>query len=398
MRQKLLALSVRSALLAVMGAALGMCYTSAQAETTSATSWQQPSTAMDSTTSPASRSELGDQKQSYKKATATDNNNQQPTKLKGVVVTGTLGSLIRAEATKRHSVGVVDSISADEAGKFPDQTVATALQRIPGVSVNRSGGNPNQVTVRGFGPGFVNVLLNGHRVASATFSRAFNLEVMPVELLHQAVVHKTGKANLPVGGIGATINIKTWQPLDFNRFHATARVAASRSVIPGEKSSEQVTPKVSTLFGDTNSDGSFGWLVGATYYKRDHATHEITDSGWLHVVLPRVDPTHKYYMPRTLQGNSVKETQTRRSLIGAIEWRPVKNFTVRANALFAEFKTNPVSNNTAWFTNPGSLESITADKHDTVLTAHTTAPASTRRTTSRRVSRATRRPRSSHCT
>ncbi len=95
-------------------------------------------------------------------------------------LTGQLQSLFLSQSTKRDAVNTVDSVSAEEAGKFPDQNVADALQRVPGVSVNRSGGESNQITVRGFGPNFVNVLLNGRTMATAATDRAFDFDVLAV--------------------------------------------------------------------------------------------------------------------------------------------------------------------------------------------------------------------------
>ena len=69
-----------------------------------------------------------------------------------IVVNGQRAAIRRAEDIKLNSVGVVDAVSAEEAGKFPDQNVADALQRVPGVAVNRSGGESSQITVRGLGP------------------------------------------------------------------------------------------------------------------------------------------------------------------------------------------------------------------------------------------------------
>src|SRR5512146_579657 len=84
--------------------------------------------------------------------TATDQNNQA----QAIIVTGIRGSLQRDINIKRNAAGVVDAISAEDIGKFPDPNVAAAMQRIPGVSIQRAGvrGDANGVTVRGFGGDF----------------------------------------------------------------------------------------------------------------------------------------------------------------------------------------------------------------------------------------------------
>src|ERR1051325_11019631 len=92
--------------------------------------------------------------------TAPADGKKSVTQLGTVSVTGQLAAIRRAQAIKQDAVNVVDSISAEETGKFPDPNVADALQRVPGVSVNRSGGESSQIAVRGFGPEFVAVTIN----------------------------------------------------------------------------------------------------------------------------------------------------------------------------------------------------------------------------------------------
>ena len=90
----------------------------------------------------------------------------QESALEEIVVTGIRGSLERAQDIKRAATGVVDSIAAEDLGKFPDLNVAESLQRIPGLAIDRAGGEGQQVTVRGLGPQFNTVLQNGRQVAS----------------------------------------------------------------------------------------------------------------------------------------------------------------------------------------------------------------------------------------
>src|SRR5690348_16835972 len=95
-------------------------------------------------------------------------------KLEEVVVTGLRMSLQRNLDIKRESIGVVDAISAEDIGKFPDSNVAASLQRIPGVSIQRSGmrGEPTGITVRGFGGDFNETLFDGRRVSTAAAGAA----------------------------------------------------------------------------------------------------------------------------------------------------------------------------------------------------------------------------------
>ena len=125
--------------------------------------------------------------------------------LEEVVVTGIRGSLSRARDIKRDAIGIVDAISAEDLGKFPDQNVAESLQRVTGVAIDRNGGEGQAITVRGLGPQFNTTLLNGRQIATDSGGREFNFDVLSADLISGASVYKSARANLQEGGIGATI-------------------------------------------------------------------------------------------------------------------------------------------------------------------------------------------------
>lgn len=140
-------------------------------------------------------------------AAAAESADKDPTTLGAVVVSGTRASIQKSQALKQDAIGTVDAVSAEDVGKFPDQNVADSLQRIAGVSVDRSGGESRFITVRGFGPEFNTVLLNGRTMATENAGREFSFDVLPSELISTAEVFKTSQANLSEGGIGATVNL-----------------------------------------------------------------------------------------------------------------------------------------------------------------------------------------------
>jgi TonB-dependent receptor len=288
------------------------------------------------------------------------------TDLNGVSVTGQLQSLFLSQSTKRDAVNTVDSVSAEEAGKFPDQNVADALQRVPGVSVNRSGGESNQITVRGFGPDFVNVLLNGRTMPTAATDRAFDFDVLPSEVIQQAVVQKTSTPDLEEGGIGGTVNIITARPFDFNGWHASGSAAGVNDSIKGGLA-DKTTPKVSGVIGNTNADHTFGWLASAVYYKRDHIEQSIDTLGWLqNQDFSRINPSYtNLSLPQTLQGQVINETRTRTSFNGAIDWKPLDNVTVKLDGLFSEYKVDSTYNAFGSYTNTGIIQSITPGANGT---------------------------------
>lgn len=138
-----------------------------------------------------------------------------------IVVSGIRGSLQRSMDIKRESQGVVDAISAEDIGKFPDTNLAESLQRITGVSIDRANGEGARVTVRGFGPDYNLVTLNGRQMPTssiedtgASASRSFDFSNIASEGISGVEVYKTSRASVTSGGIGATINILTNRPLD----------------------------------------------------------------------------------------------------------------------------------------------------------------------------------------
>ena len=143
-----------------------------------------------------------------------------------IVVTGLRQSLVTNESIKRNSSGIVDAITAEDIGKFPDTNLAESIQRIPGVTIDRVNGEGSRVTVRGFGPEFNMVTLNGRSMPAnigpntANSSRSFDFENLSADGISGIEVYKTGRADIASGGIGSTINITTARPFDFNTMKA----------------------------------------------------------------------------------------------------------------------------------------------------------------------------------
>ncbi|WP_422056646.1 TonB-dependent receptor [Sphingomonas sp.] len=193
-----------------------------------------------------------------------------------IVVTGIRASLQAAVDIKRDAQGVVDAISAEDIGKFPDTNLAESLQRITGVSIDRQNGEGSTVTVRGFGPEYNLVTLNGRQMptstlgdgASAPASRSFDFANLASEGISGVEVYKTGRAAVASGGIGSTINIKTPRPLDRPGMRGSVSVKGVLDTsINGE---DKVTPEVSGIFSTTfGGEGQFGILVSGIYQKRN---------------------------------------------------------------------------------------------------------------------------------
>ena len=122
--------------------------------------------------------------------------------LQTVTVKGIRGSLKASLDVKRDCNQIVDAVSAEDVGKFPDSNVAESLQRITGVAIDRSGGEGQFITVRGLGPEFNTVLLNGRTIATDNDGREFSFDVLSSDIIQRAEVFKTATPNLQSGGIG----------------------------------------------------------------------------------------------------------------------------------------------------------------------------------------------------
>jgi TonB-dependent receptor len=185
-----------------------------------------------------------------------------------IVVTGFRSSLKASMLNKREAINVSDGITAEDLGKFPDQNVAESLQRITGVSIDRSGGEGQYVSVRGFGPQFNMVTVNGRQMATENAGREFSFDTLAAELITGADVYKSPTAKMQEGGIGATVNIKTARPFNFEGFKAAGSVKGVYDDLSGETS-----PQVSGLITNTFMDNRLGVLVSASHQQRDSQTN-----------------------------------------------------------------------------------------------------------------------------
>src|SRR6187549_605898 len=208
-------------------------------------------------------------------AQAADANTTE--ELDEIVVTGLIGSLQRNLDMKRESLGVVDVITSEDIGKFPDSNVAASLQRIPGVSIQRSGtrGEPTGITVRGFGGDFNETLYDGRRISTASGGRSVDFSTVGADFVGALTVMKTPDVTLSSSSIGATVNIAFPKPFD----KPGMRFAASASGTEQEESGE-IQPSGGVLFSNTFADDTLGILVDAIYSKRATDANRVFVSGW----------------------------------------------------------------------------------------------------------------------
>ncbi len=199
-----------------------------------------------------------------------------------IVVTGFRKSLTDSLAIKRNEVGVVDTITAEDVGKFPDSNLAESMQRLPGVAITRGdGGEGKTISVRGLGAQFTRVRLNGMEGASSAgssdirsgyvSSRSFDFSTFASELFSQLTVRKTSSADVEEGSLGATVDLQTPRPLSYSKdFTLAASAQGTYDDLRG-----QISPRVTALVSKKFLDGTFGIAASVAWTKR-HTREE----GW----------------------------------------------------------------------------------------------------------------------
>ncbi|MES2444038.1 MAG: TonB-dependent receptor [Pseudomonadota bacterium] len=193
-----------------------------------------------------------------------------------IVVQGFRASLNSALAIKRSETAAVDSIVAEDIGKFPDSNLAESMQRIPGVALSRGdGGEGRNIAVRGLGSGFTRVRINGMEGTAQTGSsdiygagnsgRSFDFSVFPTEIFSSLSVRKTPSADVEEGSLGATVDLKAPRPLDGKG--GFVLTATGRGVY--NQISKRVDPRASLLVSDSFADGTIGVLASVAYQRRN---------------------------------------------------------------------------------------------------------------------------------
>lgn len=200
-----------------------------------------------------------------------------------VIVTGTYQQSLQAAIDmKRNSTAFTDAITAEDVGKFPDNNLAEALQRIPGVQITRTNGEGQQVAMRGLGAQYTRILLNNMPISIASQggveqtsrSREVDLDIFPSELFSAVEVSKTSRASLPEGGLAGTVNLRTGRPFDYDGFVASGSLQASYS-----DSSEEVDPRGSFVISNTWNE-KFGALLSVAVSERSYQTEATTTIEW----------------------------------------------------------------------------------------------------------------------
>lgn len=196
-----------------------------------------------------------------------------------VLVTGYRYSIEKSLDQKRDANSIVEVVTAEDVGKFPDKNVADALQRVPGVIITRSGGEGKNVSVRGLSSELTLTQLNGNYVATAESngdpSRSFNYTLMPSNMLASAELYKTSEARFDEGGIGGTVILRTRRPLDVKSGSGFLNAEGTWS-----DTTKKTDPQISGQYAWHDESNRIGFLVGYTQQKRTIRSMGGSTSNW----------------------------------------------------------------------------------------------------------------------
>ncbi len=297
----------------------------AAAQAQMATSGARPN-ALDAATSVQSEAQAGDP------ATTDD-----------IVVTGLRASLESAQAIKRNSAQIVDSIVAEDIGKLPDVTVAEALQRITGVQIERNQGEGSGIAIRGLTQ--VQTLLDGRSIFTASGGRGLSYQDVPSELLAGADVYKSASADQIEGGIGGVVDLRLRKPLDSDGLEIAAQARGTYYDYRGK-----TDPTVSGLISNRwdTGIGEIGALIAGSYQKGSYRTDDSavesfrsrTDAADANGNGIRNEAADAVLVPGGSGIGSVKGERVRLGFNGSLQWRPSADLEVYADGYYNKFRRN----------------------------------------------------------
>ena len=322
-------------------------------------------------------------------AQTTDTNLSDGSAIETVVVTGIRASLQRSLDIKRDSSGLVDAITMEDIGKFPDSNLATAMMRIPGITITRastvafgmtSTGQATQITARGFGPAFNETLFDGRFIPSAVGGRSFDFTSLSADLVQQLDVLKTPDASLSAGAIGATVNVKYPKPFDKSESVLVASTSATYSPENGN-----ITPNGNFLVSQTfdgTKIGKIGFLVAGAFNDIKTTTKQASIWGWIGSYIDpcqysgattacgaslNPDTTKPVWFIQDYSVNYIQNDEQRMNGRFAAQWQPIDNLVLTADANYSRYAYKAMKWMYAIWNGVDQMRDITTSANGTIV-------------------------------
>ena len=333
MRLKLLVLCSTSTLVLTAAPALAQAGlpatppTAGQGQTASPAA---PAQAQDNQNSPAGGTPGAAQDAAASDATAASDADALNATGGDVVVTGLRRSLESAQNIKRNSDQQVDSIVASDIGKLPDVAISDTAARIPGVQVDRSGGEASRVLVRGL-PDFATTY-NGREIFTAE-ARSVALQDFPAGAISAIEVFKTTTADLVEGGLAGEVNVRSRKPFDFDRLEVAGSFWGQY-----EKRSKKFNPNGNLLISDrwNTGIGEIGALINFSYTSLDYLDSTRSNTDFIATNLGGTGAN----APDIQRVTFGEGKRVRPSLNGALQWRPAPGVELYAEGLWQGFRNS----------------------------------------------------------
>ncbi|NIJ90355.1 hypothetical protein FHR49_003166 [Xanthomonas campestris] len=284
-----------------------------------------------------------------------------------IKVVGYQASLGKALNVKRNADAIVDAISAEDIGKFPDTNVAESLSRLSGITVDRQFGEGEKVSILGTDPALNRVLLNGQTIASTSWggdpndpdSRSFNYSTLAPEVVGLMEVYKTPEARIDEGSIGGTVIVHTRRPLDLERNTLTGTVSYGYN-----DRSEEGKPNASALYSWKNQDETLGVLTSVMHSQRVLRRDGVEIFGYDDVAgagfPPGVVGNNTGVFPTSINTALFQQTRKRDGVSAALQWKPDADFELNLTGLYVKesFDNYNQSRYGYWGSNPGDAQAL----------------------------------------